>query len=123
MTPAAGQGSLVLQIRAGDESSTAAVAPLGDETTLRELAAERAVVSLLDATCATPIGVHAKVDGEQMRMDAFVGLPDGSEWIRDRVEGPASEPALLGAELAQRLLATGTRDILDRAENWTGGRV
>jgi hydroxymethylbilane synthase len=123
MTPAAGQGSLVLQIRAEDEASTAVVAPLGDETALRELTAERAVVSLLDATCATPIGVHAKVGGEGMRIDAFVGLPDGSEWIRDRVEGPASEPAFLGAELAQRLLATGARDILNRAEHWTGRRV
>jgi hydroxymethylbilane synthase len=123
MTPAAGQGALVLQIRDGDEKAATAVAPLGDETALRELTAERAVVSLLDATCATPIGVRAKVDGAQMRMDAFVGLPDGSEWIRDRVEGPATEPALLGAELAQRLLATGARDILDRAEHWTGGRV
>ena len=123
MTPAAGQGSLVLQIRGEDESSAVAVAQLGDETALRELTAERAVVSLLDATCATPIGVHARVEGEQMRMDAFVGIPDGSEWIRDRVEGPASEPALLGADLAQRLLATGARDILDRAEHWSGGRV
>jgi len=123
MTPAAGQGSLVLQIRAEDESSATAVAPLGDETALCELTAERAVVSLLDATCATPIGVRAEVDGEQMRIDAFVGLPDGSEWIRDRVEGPTTEPALLGAELAQRLLVTGARDILDRAEHWTGGRV
>jgi hydroxymethylbilane synthase len=123
MTPAAGQGSLVIQIRAGDESSATAVAPLGDETALRELTAERTVVSLLDATCATPIGVHAKVDGEQMRMDAFVGLPDGREWIRDRVEGPATEPAALGTELVQRLLATGARDILDRAESWTGGRA
>ncbi len=123
MTPAAGQGSLVLQIRADDESAAAAVSPLGDETALRELTAERAVVSLLDATCATPIGVGAEVDSEQMRMDAFVGLPDGSEWIRDRVEGPATEPALLGAELAQRLLATGARDILDRAEKWSSGRA
>jgi hydroxymethylbilane synthase len=123
MTPAAGQGALVLQIRADDERAAAAVTPLGDETALRELTAERAVVSLLDATCATPIGVHAMVDGEQMRMDAFVGLPDGSEWIRDRVEGPAREPGHLGAELAQRLLTTGARDILDRAEHWTGGRV
>jgi len=123
MTPAAGQGSLVLQARADDERAAAAVAPLGDETALRELTAERAVVTLLDATCATPIGVHAKVDGEQMLMNAFVGLPDGSEWIRDRVEGPATEPALLGAELAQRLLATGARDILDRAEHWARGRV
>jgi hydroxymethylbilane synthase len=123
MTPAAGQGSLVLQIRAGDEQAASAVSPLGDEAALRELTAERAVVSLLDATCATPIGVRAKVESEAMSIDAFVGLPDGSEWIRDRVEGPATEPALLGAELAQRLLATGARDILDRAEKWSGGRV
>ena len=53
-----------------------------------------------------------------MRMDAFVGLPDGSEWIRDRVEGDSTEPTALGAELAQRLLATGARQILDRAEEW-----
>jgi hydroxymethylbilane synthase len=118
MTPAAGQGALVLQIREEDEQTATAVAPLGDETALRELTAERAVVSLLNATCATPIGVRAKVDSERMQMDAFVGLPDGSEWIRYRVEDPAAEPALLGAELAQRLLATGARDILDRAEEF-----
>jgi hydroxymethylbilane synthase len=120
MTPAAGQGSLVLQIRADDERAATAVAPLGDETTLRELTAERTVVSLLDATCATPIGVHARIESEAMTIDAFVGLPNGNEWIRDRVEGPATEPAQLGAELAQRLLTTGARDLLDRAEKWVG---
>jgi hydroxymethylbilane synthase len=123
MTPAAGQGSLVLQIRDEDEQAAAAVAPLGDETALRELAAERAVVSLLDATCATPIGVRAAVGSETMGIDAFVGLPDGSEWIRDRVEGDSSEPTALGAKLAERLLATGARELLDRAEKWSGGRV
>jgi hydroxymethylbilane synthase len=123
MTPAAGQGSLVLQIRAGDESATAAVSPLNDETALRELTAERAVVSLLEATCSTPIGVRAAVASGAMSIDAFVGLPDGSEWIRDRVEGDAAEPGALGAELSQRLLATGAREILDRAEKWSQGRV
>ena len=116
MTPAAGQGALVLQIRSGDEETAASVAGTGDETALRELTAERAVVSLLEATCATPIGVHARTEGDRISVDAFVGLPDGSEWIRDRVEGDATEPAALGAELAQRLLATGARDLLDRAE-------
>jgi hydroxymethylbilane synthase len=116
MTPAAGQGSLVLQIRRGDEETAAVVAGTGDEIALRELTAERAVVSLLDATCSTPIGVRATAASGAMSVDAFVGLPDGSEWIRDRVEGDATESAALGAELAQRLLATGARDILDRAE-------
>ncbi|HEY8502682.1 MAG TPA: hypothetical protein VIL21_08350, partial [Solirubrobacterales bacterium] len=77
---------------------------------------ERTVVTLLEATCATPLGVHAKVDGAEMTIDAFVGLPDGSEWLRDRIEASASEPSLAGAELAQRLVGAGARDLLDRAE-------
>jgi hydroxymethylbilane synthase len=123
MTPAPGQGSLLLQIRDGDEAALRAVDPLVDEAALRELTAERTVVSLLGATCNSPLGVHAVTDAPaaEMRMDAFVGLPDGSEWLRDRVEGDPAEPTLLGAELAKRLLDTGAREILDRAEKWTGG--
>jgi hydroxymethylbilane synthase len=116
MTPAAGQGALVLQARSDDADSIETAAAVGGETALRELTAERAVVALLQATCATPIGVHAKVDGGQIEIEAFVGLPDGSEWIRDRVECDAEEPAAAGALLAERLLSAGARDILDRAE-------
>jgi hydroxymethylbilane synthase len=119
MTPAAGQGALVIQVRKGDKASAEAVAPLGDPTALLELTVERAVVSLLDATCATPIGVHAQVEGERIVADAFVGLPDGSEWVRDRVEAVVEEPAAAGAALAERLLSAGARDILDRAEAMT----
>jgi len=120
MTPAAGQGALVLQVRSDDKDAVEAAAASGDETALRELTAERAAVALLDATCATPIGVHATVDGGLIEVEAFVGLPDGSEWIRDRVEGEVDEPAAAGALLAERLLSAGARDILDRAEEWTG---
>jgi hydroxymethylbilane synthase len=115
MTPAAGQGALILQVRAGDEAGEAAAA-LNDEQALLEVTAERAVVALLDATCATPIGVHATVEGEGLALEAFVGLPDGSEWIRDRVEADAGAPAAAGALLAERLLGAGAREILDRAE-------
>jgi hydroxymethylbilane synthase len=116
MTPAAGQGALVLQARADDGGAIEAAATIGDETALRELTAERAAVALLEATCASPIGVHATLAGAQIEVEAFVGLPDGSEWIRDRVEGEAEEPAAAGALLAERLLGAGARDILDRAE-------
>jgi hydroxymethylbilane synthase len=116
MTPAAGQGALALQTRADDSDAIAAASAIGDETALRELTAERAVVALLDATCATPIGVHARVEGDQLTIEAFLGLPDGSEWIRDRVEGEAKEPAAAGVLLAERLLGAGARDVLDRAE-------
>jgi hydroxymethylbilane synthase len=126
MTPAAGQGALVLQTRNGDEEAEAAAGPVGDDAALIELTAERAVVALLEASCATPIGVHATLDraggdreggsGGRLAIEAFVGLPDGSEWIRDRLEAEGSEPALAGAQLAERLLGAGAREILDRAE-------
>ncbi|HKB50751.1 MAG TPA: hydroxymethylbilane synthase [Solirubrobacterales bacterium] len=119
MTPAAGQGALVLQVRNDDTDAVEAAAEIGDETALRELTAERAAVALLEATCATPIGVHARVDGLRIEIEAFVGLPDGGEWIRDRVDGDASEPAAAGALVAERLLSAGAREILDRAEGWS----
>ena len=61
----------------------------------------------LEASCATPVGVHARVDGESLALDAFVGLPDGSEWLRDAIEADAGEPLAAGTELAERLLAAG----------------
>jgi hydroxymethylbilane synthase len=116
MVPAAGQGALALQVRAGDAAAAEAVATALDLDAARELTAERAAVALLEATCATPIGVHARVEGAQLGIEAFVGLPDGGEWLRDRVEGGGAEPATAGILLAERLLGAGARDILDRAE-------
>jgi hydroxymethylbilane synthase len=116
MVPAGGQGSLALQVRADDEAAGDAAAAISDLRAMRELTAERTVVALLGATCASPLGAHARVEGPTIAIDAFVGLPDGSEWVRDRLEGSAEEPALAGAELVQRLLGAGAREILDRAE-------
>jgi hydroxymethylbilane synthase len=116
MVPAPGQGTLVLQARAGDEETAAAVGGIFDLDAARELTAERAAVRLLDASCTTPVGVFARVEGESLQIDAFVGLPDGSEWLRDRIEADAGEPAVAGVRLAERLLGAGARELLDRAE-------
>jgi len=118
MVPAAGQGALALQVRADDEATADTTAAINDMRAMRELTAERTVVALLAATCASPLGAHARVKGARIAIDVFVGLPDGSEWLRDRLEGDAEEPSLAGAELVQRLLGAGARDLLDRAESF-----
>jgi hydroxymethylbilane synthase len=127
MVPAAGQGALALQVRAGGGNGNGdgvahdgldqALGAINDMTAMRELTAERTVVALLRATCNSPLGVHARVEGERLEIESFVGLPDGSEWLRDRIEGDAEEPTLAGAELAKRLLSAGARELLDRAED------
>jgi hydroxymethylbilane synthase len=115
MVPAAGQGSLAVQVRSGDEETAAAVRAIGDPAAFAELTAERACFTRLDADCSTPIGVHAKLDGETLRIGAFIGLPNGGEWIRDELDADASDPEAAGTELAKRLLGAGAAELLARA--------
>ncbi len=115
MVPAAGQGTLALQVRAGDGESAAAVRAIGDESAFAELRAERACFTALEASCSTPIGVHARLRGEVLRIGAFVGLPDGGEWIRDELEADAADPEGAGRALAGRLVGAGAVELLARA--------
>jgi hydroxymethylbilane synthase len=114
MVPAAGQGTLVLEVRAGDAITAGRLAPVADAPTLRALRAERAVVRLLQADCHTPVGAHAEAgDAGALTLRAFVGRADGSAWLRDELTG--DDPEALGAAMAERLVATGAEQILERA--------
>jgi len=112
MVPAAGQGALAITVRAGDAETRAAVEPRSDPAAARALAAERALVSALEADCHTPMGAHAVGDGDGLVLRAFVGAPDGRMWVRDEVRG--SDPEALGAEVARRLRAAGADEVLGR---------
>jgi hydroxymethylbilane synthase len=97
--PAPGQGTLAVEGRAIPSA-------LVDGAADAALRAERFVVEALDATCDTPVGVHH--DG--LSLHAFVGMPDGSAWLRDSVTGDDA-PRLI----VERLESMGARDLLARA--------
>ncbi len=118
--PAPGQGCLMLEARADDDRARELAEALVDQTALLELTAERALVGALGATCRTPVGAHAAPANGRLTLAAYVGLPDGSVWIRDSIEGPAEEPAALGREAADRLLTAGAAELLAVAESWSG---
>jgi hydroxymethylbilane synthase len=111
LVPAAGQGILAIEARAGDEAARAAVAGLRDPDTEAALRCERALVAGLDADCRTPVGAHAVVRDGRLTLRAFVGRPDGSAWLVDERAG--TDPEALGAEVAERLLAAGAAELLD----------
>ncbi|CAB4915431.1 unannotated protein [freshwater metagenome] len=113
LVPCAGQGALVIAVRAGDEASVAA---LDDAQTHARLRAERAVVLRLDADCSTPMGAYASVDvGGAMTVTAFAGSADGSAWVRDTLTGaPGADPVALGDRVGERLLAAGAAEVLGR---------
>lgn len=115
LTPAPGQGCLALEARSDDEEMAELASRATDRTALIELTAERAVVAALDATCETPVGAHARLDDDGLALAAYVGMPDGSTWIRDALAGGDDAPAALGRELADRLLSAGAGELLAAA--------
>ena len=62
------------------------------------------------------MGGIARVDGDTLALEGFIGMPDGSRMVRDRVQGRADEAERLGRALGERLLALGGRQILDTLE-------
>jgi hydroxymethylbilane synthase len=115
--PAPGQGAIVLEALHSDDRAVTAAESITDRGALGRLSAERSLVAALDASCNTPLGAIATIESAgRMRVRAFCGLPDGSEWLRDQLDEDASDPEGLGVALADRLKATGAEDILARAE-------
>jgi hydroxymethylbilane synthase len=113
--PAPGQGTLALETRTEDESTRAALSEIGDPDTLACLLAERALARELGAGCDTPLGAHATLDGSELHLRAWVGLPNGSAWIADELVGAPGEPHTLASALTRRLRAVGAGEILGSA--------
>lgn len=115
LVPAAGQGTLALEGRVGDAVAAAAARAITDPATWDALCAERTLVAGLDASCNTPLGAHATIAAEGVVLRTFVGLPDGSQWLRDETP-PVATAREAGELAASRLLAAGGGDLLRRAE-------
>ncbi|HLI61320.1 MAG TPA: hydroxymethylbilane synthase [Solirubrobacteraceae bacterium] len=114
LVPAAGQGALAIEGRVGELAADSRLDAARDLEATACLTAERTLVRALGASCHTPVGAHARprADG-LLTLTAWAGLPDGSEWLRDEVTGPADE---VGLRCAERMLAAGAPDLLERAE-------
>jgi hydroxymethylbilane synthase len=117
LVPAAGQGALAVEARSGAVERSV-LARLVDEEAMACVSAERQLTRALEASCNTPVGAWARVveDG-LVELRAWVGLPDGSAWLEDRLCG---SPDAIGAEVAERMLAAGAGELLRQAARGPG---
>lgn len=111
MLPAAGQGALGIEIRAGDQASQTLVSSLADTNTFEEVRAERAVSRALGGSCQVPLAAYCtrEADG-QLRLRARLGMPDGS--VLHAVDLKGKDPEDLGLQAAQDLRGMGADTIM-----------
>jgi hydroxymethylbilane synthase len=112
--PAVGQGVIGIECRNADARTRELLRPLEDPGTRRVLEAERAFAERLGGSCQSPIAAHAQLHAGQLSLIGLVAEPDGSRLLRDSIQGSEGQAASLGRLLAERLLAAGAADLLER---------
>ena len=103
ITPAPGQGAIALECRAGDRNTLDLLRAVDDRATRAATDAERAFLACLGAGCQLPVGAHAAVSGETLRMTAVIADATG-KLHRGDVSGTPATARYAGEGLARRLM-------------------
>ena len=115
--PAPGQGIIAIEVRENDTRVREVIGSINDSTASAALDTERAVVTRLGGGCQMPIGAYASVEGATITVAAIVIALDGSREVRASAAGPADDPATIGIQVADALLARGADTILAEAQH------
>lgn len=114
MLPAVGAGILALECRHDDKPVVALLERLGDERTMTEAAAERAMLQDLKGHCNSPIAGHCETGPDGLpTLYGMVFGQDGGELVSARLRGePGAGPRDLGVRVAADLLRKGAADVI-----------
>ena len=111
MCPAAGQGALGIEIRAGDAKMRELLEFLNNSDSRAATICERTLLNTLGGGCQVPIGAFAEVKDGTLRLTGVVARPDGSEVLREQQTG--TDPVGLGERVGNVLLRRGADKILE----------
>jgi hydroxymethylbilane synthase len=110
MCPAAGQGTLALEIRKNDSQIRDLVAFLDDAAARATTTCERALLNRMGGGCQVPIGAFAEGVNGKLHLEAIVARPDGSKVLRE--SGKGENPHQVGEMVGEALLRRGGDAIL-----------
>jgi hydroxymethylbilane synthase len=133
LLPQVGQGTMAVECRSDDPSSSALIAAIDDTDTHRALTAERAFLAQLGGGCDLPVGAYAtrQADGV-LAVEGLLASLDGRILLRQRLVASAGDAALvgdaalagdaaLGCAVAHALLEAGGAALLEGSSGRVAG--
>ena len=110
--PAPGQGAVAVECRSDDPDIDELLETIEDSAARAETDAERALLGRLQGGCQVPVGALATLDGDDLRLEALIAMPDGSRLLRAAGCGLPHRAVELGVQVAERLLSHGADKIV-----------
>jgi hydroxymethylbilane synthase len=111
--PAVGQGAIGVEARLKDTEAGDILAALDDAETRTAIIAERALLAALQGGCQVPMGAWARIERNELVLDACVCSVDGLQYVKQRVAGSPEQAAELGQRMARLLIEAGAQTILE----------
>ncbi|GAA8259456.1 hydroxymethylbilane synthase [Helicobacter pylori] len=115
MIPSMGQGALGVEMLK-NHKHFATLQKLNDEESAFCCRLEREFIKGLNGGCQIPIGVHASLMGDRVKIQAVLGLPNGKEVITKEKQGDKTKAFDLIQELLEEFLQSGAKEILEKAQ-------
>ena len=104
MVPSAAQGIVGVTVHEDDVELLEMLSAIEDPQARAVATAERALLAVLDGSCHTPIGGHARVlPNGRLHLTGLVARADGSFLLKRSLEGLPRDAELLGQELGWSL--------------------
>ena len=100
--PAAAQGAIGIEGRAGDGRVAQIAFSLNHPSSNAAVTAERAFLRKLGGGCQYPIGVLGEVEGDKLTITGMVASENGKQLVRNTVTGKVTEAIGLGEALAEK---------------------
>ena len=101
--PAVGQGIVGMECRSSDRETMEMLAGISDPEAFACALAERAFLVRLGASCSTPVGVYARLEGDELVLRAAYYAPGREEPFAVVVRGDRKEPGALGLRAFEEL--------------------
>ena len=101
--PSAGQGIIAIQCREKDDEVISILKKINHDQTYRRAHTERNVLKVLEGDCETAVGVHSKIDGDQLKVEAELFSLDGSERYYEKKIVEKSKFREIGEEIGETL--------------------
>jgi len=117
MLGAVGQGALGLETRDDDQATSEMLAKLDHAPSHSSVVAERTLLATLRGGCLAPVGAWARLDNDELLLDAIVLSPDGQQKVTTSERGPQADTAEIGRRAAETLIAAGARELIDSARS------
>ncbi|MGL2743591.1 hydroxymethylbilane synthase [Helicobacter pylori] len=115
MIPSMGQGALGVEMLKNHKHFIT-LQKLNDEESAFCCHLEREFIKGLNGGCQIPIGVHANLMGDKVKIQAVLGLPNGKEVIAKEKQGDKTKAFDLVQELLEEFLQSGAKEILEKAQ-------